>query len=210
MSGQRESKPIPPEKMARIAEKGLKAVRLGAAEKEYLAGEGLEEYYALRDSLKEPAPSLSSGEVDDVMLRFFPADESPERSALVCRIREKALELVENCAGWQQGSPAFATRGPSEEGRVRLCKEAGKLTVHLEIVRRGERLVDVNVRLTDTSGRDTSSFEVELLKDTRSLETVGSAGGATASLSRIAVGDYRMRISDRKGEITSLSIRLEK
>ena len=54
-----------------------------------------------------------------------------------------------------------------------------------------------------------TAFEVELFKGKRCLETIKTETGNTATLSSIEVGNYKLRLSDTKGEITSLAIRME-
>ena len=119
------------------------------------------------------------------------------------------IETTRSFVDWKAGSPAFTYRG-SAENCVSFYKEVGKLTVHLEILQREDRLADINVRLTDETRRDRSSFEVELFKDQRCIETVNTTKDSIALFSAIAIDNYKLKISDRKGEITSFSIRMER
>lgn len=199
---QRESI-IPPEKMAILAEKGLKAAKLTKEEKEYLLRGGLKELYDLWDFKKKAISPFEAETLDAVMNKFF-----SERPKLWIRIREKIMEMVEPPAGLLVGSPAFAHR-ESGAGSISFRKKVEKRTVHLEVVRRDERHADIHIRLTDDSGKDLFPFEIALFKGERCIETLSTTKDHTLSLSAIETGDYSLRVSDSNGEITSISIKME-
>jgi len=194
---------IPPEKMAILAEKGLKAAKLAKEEKEYLLRGGLKELYDLWDFTKQSVPPIEAETLDALMSKF-----SSERPKLWIRIREKIMEMVEPPAGLIMGSPAFAHR-ESGARSISFRKKVEKRTVHLEIVRRDERHADIHIRLTDDSGNDLFPFEIALFKGERCIETLSTTKGHTLSLSAIEIGDYSLRVSDSKVEITSISIKME-
>jgi hypothetical protein len=194
---------IPPEKMAILAEKGLKAAKLTKEEKEFLLRGGLNELYDIWDFTKKTVPALDAKTVDAIMNRFF-----SERPKLRIRIRKKIMEMVEPPAGLFLGSPAFAHRESGTKG-LSFRRKVDKRTVHLELVRRDERHADIHVRLTDDSGKDLSSFDIALFKGERCIEILSTTKSHTLSLSAVEMGDYSLRVSDTKGEITSISIKME-
>ncbi|MGA1840207.1 MAG: hypothetical protein ACMUIU_06230 [bacterium] len=200
----KQKKPvIPPEKMAILAEKGLKAAKLTKKEKEYLLRAGLKEIYDLWDFTKQAIPPLEAESVDAIMNRFF-----SERPKLWIRIREKIIEMVEGPSGLIVGSPAFAHRESGTKS-ISFQKKAERWIVHLEIVRGDKRHVDIHIRLTDNSGKDISPFEIALFKGERCIETLSTTKGHTLSLFAIEIGYYSLRVSDSKGEITSIFIKME-
>jgi len=194
---------ISPEKTAILAEQGLKAAKLTKEEKQYLLSGGLKELYAIWDFKEQTIPPLESKTVEAIMKKFF-----SKQPKLWIRISHKIIEMIEPPEGWYRGSTAFAHRG-KEIKSISFYKKVGKLTAHLEIVRGDVGLADIHVRLTDNSGKDLSSFEVELLKGVRCMETISTSKNYAVSLSAIEIGDYIIRISDLKGEITSIPLRME-
>jgi hypothetical protein len=194
---------ISPEKMAILAEKGIKAAKLTKEEKQYLLN-GLKEIYDIWDFKKQSLPPLESEAVDEIMNKFF-----QKQPKLWIRFSEKIIEIVKQPTGLYIESSAFAHRGIGTES-ISFYKKAGKLTVHLEIVRRDERLADIHIRLTDDSGIELTSFEVALFKGERCVETVSTIKSNTISLSAIKIGDYMLKVSDSKGELTSIFIRIGK
>lgn len=194
---------ISPEKVAILAERGMKAAKLTKEEKHYLLNGGLKEIYDIWDFEEQNIPPLETETVEAIMKRFF-----SKQPNLWIRISRKIIEMVEPPKDWSVGSPAFAHRGKKDKS-ISFHKKAGKLTVHLEIVQRDERLADMHVRLTNNSGKDLSSFEVELLKGERCVETVSTSKNNTVSFSSIEIGDYIILISDSKGEISSISLKIE-
>jgi len=195
---------ILPEKMAILAEKGLKAAKLTKEEKQYLLSGGLKELYDIWDFKKQSPPPLESEAVDEIMNKFF-----QKQPKLWIRFSEKIIEIVKQPIGLYIGSPAFAHRGTGTES-ISFYKKAGKLTAHLEIVRRDERLADIHIRLTDDSGIELTSFEVALFEGERCVETVSTIKSNTITLSAIKIGDYMLKVSDSKGELTSIFIRIGK
>ena len=81
--------------------------------------------------------------------------------------------------------------------------------MHLEVIRRDQRLADLRISLTDDTGRERTSFEVELHKSGACVESVNVKSNTIVSLSAIEHGDYALRLSDSKGELTLLHIRIE-
>lgn len=193
------------------AEKGIKVDELNEEEKDYLAHGGLDEVYTIRDNIRQPMPALEHEAIDKLMKNIFPEPEAEQEASLNqlwVIFREKTLEIFEEFSGWNFGSPAFAYRG-DEKKQISYYKEIGKITVHLEILKKEDRLADLSICLTDDSSREKSSFELELFRGKRCLETIKTETGNIATLSSIEVGDYQLRLSDTKGEITSLAIRME-
>lgn len=207
----KDEKPvISTEKMAILAEKGLKAAKLTKEEKQYLLRGGLKELYNIRDFTEQTIPPLESEAVEAIMNRFFPEQpiEQPIQPILWIRMSQKIIEIVMLPDDWDTGSPAFAHRG--KEGKsISFHKNVGKITVHLKILRGDERLADIHARLTDNGGKSLSSFEAEIFKGGKCIETVSNVKHNMITFFSLEMGDYVLRISDLKGEITSIAIKLE-
>jgi hypothetical protein len=207
---------LPAEKMAILAEQGLEAAKLTREEKQYLLRGGLTELYDVWEFTEQNIPPLESEAVEGILEGF--SSLISIKPKLWIRFIQGIIEIVELAQGWNQASLAFAHRG-EETKDISFYKEAGKLTVHLQIVPRDGMLADIHLRLTDSSvrprdssGKDSSSFEVELLKGEkgeRCIETASTSRGNAASFSSIEIGDYIIRISDSKGEIISIPLRME-
>jgi hypothetical protein len=194
---------ISPERMAILAEQGLKAVKLTAEEKQYLLNGGLKELYDIYDFAEKTIPPLESEAIDEIMDKFF-----GEHSKLWIRITRKIIEMVSLPEGWYMGSPAFAHRGIKAKN-ISFHKKAGNLVVHLEIVQSDGRFADIHVRLTDNKSKYVSSIEAELFKGERCIETVSTLKNNTITFSSLEMDDYILRISDPKDEITSIAIKIE-
>jgi hypothetical protein len=204
-------KSITDETIAIIAEKGLRAARLNSVQTKELFNSRLPEVYALWDMAKEPVKPLEKNVVDRLMDRFFPevAVVGAEIPSLVVRLRDVAAELIGTVSGWNIGSPVFVCRAGAESQRVMLHREIGRVTVHIEVVSRAARLADIRLCLTDESNRDATSFEVELLQNGRCIEASSGRINKTVLFRRVETGEYLLRLSDEKGEITSLRIGME-
>jgi hypothetical protein len=203
---------IPAEKMALLAEKGLNATHVSRNDLLALAHGGLSELYTIKEGIKNPPPPLDQQLIDQVIAAYFPspAKTKPTSSLsdIVVQLTKNAVKSVTEPFGWQLNSPAFAQRGP-EPRSVSLCKKTGKLIVHLEIAKSFGKGASIAIRLTDSSNRERLSFETALFHNDRCIESVHSAKNPVASFSKIAPGDYLLKVSDKKGEIASVTIRLE-
>ena len=203
---------LTPEMIGILAEKGIRGLRLSRKQKKELLHTGLEEIYELHDLQKKKIPPLEDAEVDLLMERFFkPAltkYENKEPDILV-KLLEKAVKIIESGPGWMQGSPAFAVRGNAVRPSVTMHKEIGRLTLHLELISRADRLADIRLCLTDISKRDKTAFEAELLKSDRSIESITAKTGEYFVLSRVEPGEYRLRVRDKHGEIASFQMRMD-
>jgi hypothetical protein len=202
---------IPAEKAARIAEKGLKSVRLSKSEKSALARSGLKEIYSIQEGLNGPIPKLDERLMDKIMEKHFPrtqiiSTESP--MDIILRLTENTIAVIRNAIDWNPLSPAFAVRG-AESGGISFYKEAGKLTIHLEVIKTDNRRVSLNVRVTDETKRDRTSFEATLFKGDRCIESMSVTESPVISFSNITLDNYLLKVSDKKGEITSVVIRME-
>jgi hypothetical protein len=203
---------IPAEKMALLAEKGLHAAHLSRAEMLSLAHGGLNEFYAIKKGIKSQHPPLDEQITEKVMATYFPTTASdtlrPSLMDISVRLTRHTIKVVTQTFDWKPDSPVFARRG-HESGSVSFYKDTGKLTMHLELTKSCERCACINVRLTDKSKRERSSFEATLFQEDRCIELVHVNTNPTASFSTISPGDYLLRVSDKKGVIASVNIRLE-
>ena len=210
MTAKHKKNDISDETICIIAEKGMRATRLNKAQTKELFDSRLPDVYALWDLAKEPVKPLEKSEVDCLMDRFYPevAAVGVGVPSLVVRLHDAAAELIGTVLEWNMGSPVFSCR--SEEPKsVLLHREIGRVTVHVEIISRTARLADIRLCMTDESKRDTTSFEVELLKGGKCIEAANGTLNETILFRRVESGEYLLRFSDSKGEITSLRIGME-
>jgi len=206
MFGKKTLKEIPPEKAGILIEKGLKAAKLSGEEKTWLA-ENINEVYAGQNFLASPPEPTPAELVKKVLNRFYPRQDDKKESGFWVRIKEKALELVESIPEWKVGSPAFAYRDTGQ--RISFYKAAGKCTVHLEIVKKENRVADINVRVIDEIGRIPTVFEAALYQQDRCVETINSLNNGFISLAGLGTGDYTLKLSDEKGAFSTISIKLD-
>lgn len=203
---------ISAEKMALLAEKGLKAARLTDNEMIALASGGLKELYAIKKSLTTSTSPIGQQSIDHAVDLYYSATEkkTPAQSLadIIVRLTNNALNIVAETAGWQLNSPAFARRG-SDVNAVSVYKQAGKRTVHLEISKSPDNRASINVRLTTTSKKECTSFEAALFRNEVCIESVHVAKNPVAAFTGIASGDYVVKVFGKKGEISSVSIRLK-
>ncbi len=217
---------ISAKKIAHWAEKGFKVDELTNGEKDFLLRGGLAEVCTIRDNLQQTIPALGPDAVDKIIQHHFPEPECTETESIIdlcVRVLEKGITLVKGLAEWQYLDPAPVYRGDDkqpvrdsenekqmeEEKQVSYRKEFGKITVYLDIMKKKERCVDLVLRLKDISSRDQSSFKVELLKGDRCLEAIKTNAGSAATLSDIEIGNYKLRLLDTHGEVTSIALRME-
>lgn len=202
-------KEIDSEKIALIAEKGMKAAKLSKKEK-LLLNFHLNEFYCIKKFLNKDIMPLEEDEVEKFMQKFSFTKEicQDSLSNLWLRLKEKSICLVQLPNGWNTWSPQFAHRS-SDNDSVSFYKKIGFITVHLEIIRKQSRLADINVTICDDSNKEPAIFEVSLFKGERCMETAGIVKNKKVSLSSIRVGSYELRISDSKGELTSISVKME-
>jgi hypothetical protein len=135
-----------------------------------------------------------------------------EAPGILTILLKKAGELVDTISGatggWEYGSTAFAHRGPGDTG-LAFHKTVGRLTIHLELLRKPSSLIDINVLIADPSSREPVIFEVALYKGDRCLETIGVSPGTPASITSVKVDNYELRISDDRGELASMMLKME-
>lgn len=203
---------IPPEKMAILAERGLKAAKLTKEEKHYLLNGGLEELYDIWEFKKQTISPLTPETVATIMEKMHKKKLQPVSDIWV-RIQEKLpelinLELVKLAECWRIGAPAFECRGKGD-GSKSFSTKVGELTVQLDIVARDEKHADIHVCLTETTGKRMSSCKVELYREDKCIEIVSTSKGDPILLSAIESGNYQLRVSDSRGDITSFSITME-
>lgn len=199
---------ITPEKIASISERGMNAVHLSLEEKEYLLNQGLDELYAAWDFEKEEIPCLDAKTVSLLMKQFAPSQTHNQIPDLWIKLGHHAIETLQHSFDWMPGSAAFAFR-ETNTSTISFHRKVGKLTIHMEIVRRDERLADINVKVTDNSETKTHAFDAELLKGDQCVETIHTTKDTTASFYAVEIADYILRISDAKNEIASIALRMQ-
>lgn len=204
---------IPAEKMALIAENGLDAARLSRSEMLYLTKGGLKELYNIKKNINGRSPSLDRELIGKIMTSYFPEAGAGGSCSLLTDIivqsTKNAMKVIVKNLDWQLDSPAFARRG-SESGAVSIYRDAGKYTVHIEITKSSDYRAIINVRLTDKSKLEHSSFEATLFQKDRCIESVHVSKNPVASFSNVEPGDYLLKVSDKKGLTASIAVRLEK
>lgn len=203
---------IAAEKMALLAEQGLKKARLTRDEKRILADNGLDELYEIRECLRTPTLPAAPELIEKMMGSLFPkAEVGVSGTSLVdisVRLTTTAMEVIRHVFDWQLDSPAFAQRG-DESDVVSFFREAGKYTVHFQIVKGDQKRASINVRLTDKLHRGLSSFEASLFQNGQCIESVHVTRNPVASFPSVIPGDYLVKVSNKKGEIVSVAVRIE-
>ena len=202
---------LTPEIVGLIAEKGIRSLKCKAGITRALLDGGLDEVYAVKKMKTAVIAAPGLQEVESLVARYFPfINKAKEyQPSLWLKLKTLGSETVDAFDGWLVGSPVFAYRSSGNHQSVSFHKDLGRKSVHLEVIRRDERLADLRVSLTDDSNREQTTFEVELIKDGKCVESVSLKTAAVASISSIEIGDYELRLSDNKGELTSLRIRME-
>ena len=193
--------------MAALAEKGLKSVYLSKTEKESLLN-NMDDIYGIFDFLDQDIPALKSEVISKIMNTIVPKHKNNSHCGILLSIKENIIEILSNLAQWQPNSSVFATRA-SEPNTISMHKKYGKLTIHMEIVRRDESLVDINVKLADNSKRNHCPFEVELVKSGRCIETINTTQENIVSFFAVEVDDYILKVLNTKKEIASISLRMQ-
>ncbi len=202
---------LPPEQMGVLAEQGLAKAKLTKTEKEILLSRGLAELYQIIEFLNQTVPALETGMLDTILKKNSPSLPHVEGTKPVLfwlKFYAKKISLFQDLAGWNQGSPVFAFRS-AWKNCIRFHKEIGKITVHLEIIKKDDRVTDLNVCLIDETSREKAAFEIELFTGNRCIESITATSRTPVSFSAIQVGNYFLRLSDSKGEITSLLLRID-
>jgi hypothetical protein len=199
---------LSPEQVALLAEKGLKAVPLSRQQKKHLIEHQMDEVYAALEFEQANIPWLDSETIETLVDPYSHSQPSPSLVDIWVKLGTQIIETIHKAETWQLGSPAFAVRANSTD-TVSFHKKLGKMTIHLEIVRRDESLADINVKLIDNTGNNSYSFDVELIKENRCVETINTTHNNLVSFLAVAIDDYILRVSDAKKEIASLSLRME-
>ena len=195
------------ERISEIADKGICGARLSSEEKEMLLVEGLDEVYSVSKAIQEKVAPLSTGDITAILGKYFPQSEQ-KPDTLAFRIGTAALELLSSLEGWIPNSPAFAVRATNTDS-VSFYKELGKISVHIELIKRSDRNADLNFKIKDESEREETSYSVELLSGSRCIEAVSAPKTETVSIKSLKSGEYELRIGDSKGTITALTLRVE-
>ena len=201
-------KSLAPEKIARIAEEGLQGIKLSNAEKNQLNEYQLEEVYELWDLEKKSIPEYDLSPIKTVLKKYSGSTQMQSLVDICVKTGKKNIELIHLETPWHSGSPAFVIRDKTS-GSISFHKNIGKMTIHLGIVNRDENLADIHVELTDSSKKNSYSFEVELIKNSRCVETISTTKDVVASFLAVAIDEYVLRVSDARKEIASLTLRME-
>lgn len=200
------------EKMALLAEQGLKKARLTRDEKLALVENGLDEFYNIRACIRTPTPPADPKLIEKVMTSLFPKKETgasgPSLIDISILLTSATLEVIRHVFDWQLESPAFAQRG-DDPGAVSFFREAGKYTVHFQIVKDDQKRASINVRLTGKLYQELSTFEVSLFQNDQCIESVHVTRNPVASFASIVPGDYVVKVSSKKNEILSVAVRIE-
>jgi hypothetical protein len=200
-------KSLTAERIAEIADKGIRGARLTSEEKAALLNDGMGEVCSVSRAMREKVAPLSTGDIDSVIGRFFPQSEQ-NTDTLAFRIGNAALELLSSLEGWIPNSPAFAVRAEKTDS-VSFYKELGKISVHIELIKRSDRNADLNFKIKDEAEREETCYSVELLSGSRCIEAVSAPKTETVSIKSLKSGDYELKICDSKGTITALTLRVE-
>ena len=198
------------EQIGLLAENGIQELKNNSKLKKVLLISGLDEVYAVKKLHKASVIPLSTFEINTLVTRFSPKrlDANALKDSLLIRTNEWCAEFFGAVSGWKSGSTVFAFRETPSRS-ITYHKQIGRMTIHLEVVNRSDRLVDIRVCLIDDTHRDTSSFDIALFNGEKCVEALNGTIGETLTLSRINNGEYRLSVSDIRGEISALSIRMD-
>ncbi len=199
---------LSPEQIALCAERGLKAIPLSREQKKHLIDHQMDEVYAAWEFEKATIPVLDAETIETIIDTHVHSQPLVSPVDIWVKLGEYIVETIHKAVSWQAESPAFAMRTTTSDS-VSFYKKLGKMTIHLEIVRRDESLADINVKLTDNTGNNSYTFDVELIKENRCIETINTTRNNLVSFLAVAIDDYMLRVSDANKEIASLSLRME-
>jgi hypothetical protein len=119
-----------------------------------------------------------------------------------------SIEVTGHVFDWLLESPAFAQRG-DDPGVVSFFREAGKYTVHFQIVKDDQMRASINVRLTGKLYQELSTFDASLFQNDQCIESVHVTRNPVASFSSIVPGNYVVKVFIKKNEIISVAVRFE-
>jgi hypothetical protein len=212
----RKNKSISPEKLVAMAEKGYNIADLSKNEKEYLIKRGLEEINEIKSFEHKSSSKESSDKIEQLLDIFFPkslyVEKTQEKTAFLNEIHLKfhktKIELISLSTKWSAQSLAFEHKGQQSDS-ILFSKNILHHVVHVEIISKGEQTADINVCLTDISGKNVSRFEVELLKSEICVLSASTENSDKICLYSVEFGKYILRLSDSKKHLTSIPIHLE-
>ena len=207
---------ISPEKLVVMAEKGYNITDLSKNEKEYLINRGLEEINEIKSFEHKRSSKESSHEIEQLLDVFFPksvyVEKTQETTSFLNEIHLKfhktKIELISLSTKWSTQSLAFEHKGQQSDS-ISFSKNIRHHVVHVEIISKGEQTADINVCLTDKSGKNVSRFEVELLKGEICVLSASTENSNIICLYSVEFGKYILRLSDSKNHLTSIPIHLE-
>ena len=211
----KKNKIISPEKIVVMAEKGYNITDLSKNEKEYLIKGGFEEIDEIKSFEHKKSSNESSDKIEKLLDQFFP--KLPPRPIIYeihVKFHKTMIGLISICTKSSPQSPAFEHRAPESDigqpsDSVSFSKNIKNHVVHVEIVSKGEKTADINVRLTDKSGNYVSAFEVELLKNEMCVLSASTENSNEICLYSVECGKYILSLLDSKNHLISIPIHLE-
>ena len=206
---------ISPEKIVAMAKKGYKISELTKREKEYLIHGGLEEINAIK-SYVHTRPDESSNEEINKLLKRWKSEKILNNikktgailNGIHIKLHEQKIKILELSTKWNTQSLAFDHKG-QESDYISFSENLKRHTIHVEIVGKTKKTVDINIRLADKKGRYLSNFEVELFKRNVCILSNSSEKNNILTLYSVEFGKYKLKISDSRECLTSIPIHLE-
>lgn len=206
---------ISPEKIAAMAEKGYKVSDLSKREKEYLIQGGLEEIDAIKSYVHTRPENSANGEIMTLLKRWkleLTSNSNKKVGAFLDKIHiklhEQKITILELSTKWNIQSLAFDHKGPESES-ISFSQSLKRHTIHVEIVGKTKKRVDISIRLADKKGRYLSSFEVELFKKNVCILSNSTEKNNTLTLYSVEFGNYDLKVFDARECLTSIPIHLE-
>lgn len=205
----KKGKPISPEKLGKIAEKGVKSVHLSKDEWIWLNNEG----YAAIEQLKKIEQSemkLPDHLLNRAVDSFFAISSSPASLPLHVRLINGILELIELPTTWNSGSPAFSWRSEkTDEKRLSFHHTEQHVTAHIEMQAHMDETTDISVRCFDPTGTPVSVMEVELLRGGRCEESISSSESGPLTINNVKKGPMQLCIHAAENTCINIDIRVD-
>ena len=206
----KKGKPISPEKLGQLAEKGVGNVHLSKDEWTWLNNEGytaIEQLKLIKQSEMKPLPEHLLNQALD---SFFTPSTTPAPLPLHVRCINGILELIELPTTWNSGSPAFSWRSEkTDEKRLSFHHTEQQVTAHIEMQAHMDETTDISVRCFDPKGAPVSVMEIELLRGGRCEESISSSESGPLTINNVKKGPMQLCIHAAKSTCITIDIRVD-
>lgn len=202
---------ISSEKIAIIAEKGLRKANVTKAEMHYLFEQGLPELYDTHTMLLAKIPKLPLSQVNRIMDEFILKNKnSPKESGNILQLRyaNKILELVSGLFDWDCNSPAFAFQDDTHRS-LSFCKIIGHKSIHFFIEAHDAYQVNLKFILKEDTKLKKQSYFIDLCKGVRCIESYKANKNSSIVFTGIKLDNYLVKIGDKEGEILTFDLKMK-